>query len=164
MPSLIAKSPEFAGQKFELTQSLISVGRVEGNDIVLGHPSVSSRHAELRLDSGDYRLVDHNSTNGTRVNDERVSDVMLRNSDTVMFGNILFSYVSENALAAPPPPQASASLQIGGEASGRPANFTNLAPFPKAKPKKGAFPLYILVGVLLALGGLGYLAYKILLG
>jgi predicted component of type VI protein secretion system len=163
MPRLIAKSPEFAGQEFELSEALISVGRVEGNAIQLSHPSVSSRHAELRLEGGDYRLVDHNSTNGTRVNDERISESKLRNQDVVMFGNIILAYVSENALAAPPLPEASAKLEVGGAGGGRAVGFANLAPFPKAKPKSGGFPAVVLVGVLLALGGAGFLAYKLFL-
>lgn len=163
MPRLIAKSPEFAGQEFELSEALISVGRVEGNMIQLSHPSVSSRHAELRLEGGDYRLVDHNSTNGTRVNDERVNEAKLRNQDVVMFGNIILTYASENALAAPPLPETSAKVELSGASGGRPSGFSNLAPFPKVKAKSGGFPVIVLVGILVALGGAGFLAYKLFL-
>lgn len=163
MPRLIAKSPEFAGQEFELSEPLVSVGRVEENTIQLSHPSVSSRHAELRLEEGDYRLVDHNSTNGTRVNDERVNEAKLRNQDVVMFGNIILTYASENALAAPPLPETSAKVVVSGTGGGRPPGFTNLAPFSKSKPKPGGFPTLVLVGVLVALGGAGFLAYKLFL-
>jgi predicted component of type VI protein secretion system len=161
MPRLIAKSPEFAGQEFELTQSLITVGRVEGNAIQLTHPSVSSRHAELKKEGGDYRLIDHNSTNGTRVNDERVSEVMLRNQDTVMFGNIVLTYASEVALAAAPMPQTSIRVDMSGGTAGRPAGFANLAPFPKPKPKSGAVPVLVILAALIALGGVGFLVYQL---
>jgi predicted component of type VI protein secretion system len=163
MPRLIAKSPEFAGQEFQLSEALISVGRVEGNSIQLSHPSVSSRHAELRLEGGDYHLVDHNSTNGTRVNDERVNEAHLRNQDVVMFGNIILTYISENAPAAPPPPQAGVRVELGASSGGRPAGFSNLAPFPKPKPKSGGIPPLVLVSILIALGGVGFLAYKLLM-
>jgi len=164
MPRLIARSPEFTGQEFDLTAPLISIGRVEGNDIVLTHPSVSSKHAELRLEGGDYRLVDHNSTNGTKVNDERISEVMLRNQDLVSVGNIVLAYVSSNALAAAPLPEASGRVEIGGSTRGRPAAFTNLAPFAKPKPKSGAVPVLIWVAAFVALAGLGFLGYKLFLG
>ena len=43
-----------------------SIGRDEGNDVVINDPSVSRRHAELiDAGSGVYQLVDSGSSNGT---------------------------------------------------------------------------------------------------
>lgn len=48
----------------------ITIGRSQGNDVVLGDMSVSRRHAELRTNgSGRYFLIDLDSTNGTFVRD-----------------------------------------------------------------------------------------------
>lgn len=48
---------------------------------------VSTRHAELRLADGVWSIHDRASTNGTYVNDERVSDARaLRSGDVVSFG------------------------------------------------------------------------------
>ncbi len=43
-----------------------SIGRDEGNDVIINDPSVSRRHAEL-IDAGlgVYKLVDSGSSNGT---------------------------------------------------------------------------------------------------
>ena len=43
-----------------------SIGRDEGNDVIINDPSISRRHAEL-VDAGGgiYRLVDSGSSNGT---------------------------------------------------------------------------------------------------
>lgn len=163
MPVLIAKSPEFAGKEFNLEAPLISIGRVDGNDIILTHPSVSSRHAELRLEGGDYLLVDHNSTNGTRVNEERITEVMLRHQDVVTIGNIIFSYVSKNALEAAPLPVVGSRVELSGVSSGRPAQFVNLAPFPKPKGKGAAIPKPVLIAAALALGALVFLGYTLFL-
>lgn len=43
-----------------------SIGREEGNDIVINDPSVSRRHAEIiDTGTGTYKLVDSGSSNGT---------------------------------------------------------------------------------------------------
>ncbi|MDD5260500.1 MAG: FHA domain-containing protein [Methylacidiphilales bacterium] len=165
MPRLIVKSPEFEGQIFELNGTKLTVGRTEDNSIHIRHPSVSSHHAELRLEGGDYKLVDLNSTNGTRVNDERATETMLRNQDLVMFGNILLAYQTENVMSAPPLPGVASRVRLAaGGATSCPATFVNLAPFPRKRMGTGGFPVLILLGVLIALGGAGYLAYQIFMG
>jgi pSer/pThr/pTyr-binding forkhead associated (FHA) protein len=159
---LLIKSPEFEGKAFKLEGQKLTLGRSEEHRICLPHPSVSSNHAELRLEGGDYRLVDLNSTNGTRVNDERITETLLRNHDVVMFGNILATYESENVVAAPPMPQSSSRVDIQmGAGSGRPSIFRNLAPFPKPAKGREKIPNEILLTALLALGGLGFYLYKI---
>lgn len=167
MPKLIVKSPEFAGQVVALDQSVVTIGRGEDNTFQLAHPSVSTRHAEFRAEGGDYRLVDLGSTNGSRVNDEKITETILRNGDVVMLGNMILSYESDTAAPAAPMPAAESkvNLQASGAPSGRPADFRNLAPFPKPKKNGGTgFPVLLLVAVLIAVGGLGFLAYKVLLG
>ena len=160
MPRLIAKSPEFEGQVFELSGTKLTIGRAEGNSIQIAHPSVSSQHAELRMEGGDYRLVDLNSTNGTRVNEERVTETMLRNQDLVMLGNILAVYETENTIAAPLPAVGSHVDLSKSSDSSRPATFVNLAPFPKKGGGGGGFPILVLLGFLIALAGSGYLFYS----
>ncbi len=149
---------------FDLKELLITLGRSPDNQIQITHPSISSHHAEFRKESGDYRLVDLGSTNGSRVNDERTEDSMLRKGDVVMLGNILFSYDSEIEVEAPPLPEAEARVDLSSQSgSGRPADFKNLAPMKKAKRESVGFSPVILLAVLFALAGLGYLAYELFL-
>jgi predicted component of type VI protein secretion system len=165
MPSLIAKSPEFAGQVFSLTDQAITIGRAEENRIQIAHPSVSSHHAELRLEGADYYLVDLNSTNGTRVNDERITESPLRNQDVVMLGNILFTYQSEAAATAAPLPAVEAHVDLNASLGGaRPASFVNLAPFAKVKAKSGGLSPVVAIAFLLAAGALGFYVYSTLMG
>lgn len=80
-----------------------------------------------------------------------------------MLGNMLLSYESEVSVAAAPMPVAETkvSLPIGG-ATGRPGDFKNLAPFPKPKSGAGGFPVLVLLGALVAIGGAGFLVFKFL--
>jgi pSer/pThr/pTyr-binding forkhead associated (FHA) protein len=45
----------------------VLIGRVPGNDLVIADPSVSARHARLRLSGGVWTLADLGSVNGTTV-------------------------------------------------------------------------------------------------
>jgi Nif-specific regulatory protein len=50
----------------------LSIGRQEGNDIVLGDVNVSRRHAAVRAAGDGFELVDLGSTHGVFVNGQRV--------------------------------------------------------------------------------------------
>ena len=49
-------------------RSDLSIGRTEGNDLVLNHPSVSRKHARIEARDGRWWIVDLKSTNGVKVN------------------------------------------------------------------------------------------------
>src|SRR3954447_2889621 len=77
------------GRELEVTPDAV-IGR-EGTDIVLPDPEVSRRHAAVRVDGGSVAIEDLGSTNGTFVNDERITGVRtLRDGDMVRFGNTVW--------------------------------------------------------------------------
>ena len=66
-----------------------TVGRTTGNVIRLEEDSVSGRHAALHFDGGRWWVEDLGSTNGTYVNEARVTGrAPLRPGDVVQFGLI----------------------------------------------------------------------------
>jgi serine phosphatase RsbU (regulator of sigma subunit) len=73
------------------------IGRGAGCDVVLNHPSVSRRHAELgRLPGGAWRVRDLQSRNGTRVNDVPVSEQPLHPGDQIQIGQFTLRLVAED--------------------------------------------------------------------
>jgi pSer/pThr/pTyr-binding forkhead associated (FHA) protein len=87
-PRVILMGGPENGKQYELTEgtTLIS-GRTSGVDIVIEHPSVSRRHAELSLSWSGAFVKDLNSANGTFINDERISGSRrLRDRDEIRFG------------------------------------------------------------------------------
>ena len=90
MAKLVSESKEFPGLSVELTGPKAGVGRADGNELQVLHGSISSRHAELLLEGQEYKVRDLDSTNGTRVNDEKITEVQLQDRDRVQFGQIPF--------------------------------------------------------------------------
>ena len=50
----------------------VTIGRVDGNDLVLAHPRVSKRHARITVAGGRCRIEDLGSTNGITVAGARI--------------------------------------------------------------------------------------------
>ena len=61
------------GESIEVQlQDDITIGRLDGNDVVVDDPRISSRHAEVhRMPGGGFEVRDLASTAGTLVNGER---------------------------------------------------------------------------------------------
>ncbi len=66
------------------------MGRLPGLDLPLASESVSKEHAELSVRDGAFRVRDLGSKNGTLVNNERVSEAMLREGDILHFAQVEF--------------------------------------------------------------------------
>lgn len=163
MHRLIGQSPEIEGQIFELTGPSIEVGRAPDCALSIAHPSVSGHHGVFEFADGDYKIRDLGSTNGTRVNDERITETVLRNQDTLMLGNLLFVYESDNVVAAPPLPDANRAIEIGSLAnSGRPTSFKNFAPFPKPDRYKIRIPALFWISLALALTGIAAFIFRLM--
>jgi soluble lytic murein transglycosylase-like protein len=84
---LVLKSGPQAGTRHALSNAITRVGRASSNDIVLtGEEAavVSSRHLEIHQEDDGYRICDLNSTNGTYIDQQRVTEAKV-NSDTAIF-------------------------------------------------------------------------------
>jgi pSer/pThr/pTyr-binding forkhead associated (FHA) protein len=57
---------------YDLDQSRIVIGRGKGSDVHIPHPAVSAHHATLRAEGARWVVTDEGSTNGTKVNGERL--------------------------------------------------------------------------------------------
>jgi hypothetical protein len=91
-PKLIILSEQLRGQKFDLTDDVHTCGRVDDRDIHIPDPTVSTHHCDFVKRGDTYVLVDHNSTNGTRVNNIPISEQELQNTDILQIGGIEVLY------------------------------------------------------------------------
>ncbi len=83
---------------------VITIGRLEHNDVFFGDDSVSKLHAIVRVEGGDYFIADAGSTLGTQVDGEPVgrlcenAERRLVGGETVQLGNVTAMFVDTEGL------------------------------------------------------------------
>jgi pSer/pThr/pTyr-binding forkhead associated (FHA) protein len=92
---MVVLSSNFAGREFQLTKAQMVIGRTDENDIVINHRSISRNHAKIvrEPDTGRYTIMDLQSSNGVRVNNEDYGKVELRRGDMVDLGHVRMRFV-----------------------------------------------------------------------
>jgi hypothetical protein len=99
----IATGPLIGRNVLLLPGQSVQVGRTEFADFAVPHDGqMSSVHFALRCDSEGCRVQDLHSTNGTRVNGERIVEQVLHHGDTIVAGQTTFTVQIEQALAVAP--------------------------------------------------------------
>ena len=78
-------------QHYELREGTpLVIGRAPTSDIPIFDPTISRRHAELRVDETEVSVRDLGSSNGTFVNGSKVEHSVLILGDVVTFGKVAF--------------------------------------------------------------------------
>lgn len=104
MPRLILKSDVFPNGVLILAPEdlPLTVGRSHRADVVIADLLLSRIHSEFRLhESGQFELVDNESTNLTIVNDQDVEKTFLKTGDRILLGETEFLVEIDSAPAAP---------------------------------------------------------------
>ncbi len=113
----------------------VTIGRVQGNDIVLPKGNVSKRHARIVLKDGKFIIVDLKSTNGTYVNGRKItSPLVVKDSDKIYIGDFIVG-VDEAADGAGDGPSETTTSPPGMQApppqmENRPPRPTEAQPMP----------------------------------
>lgn len=158
MPKLVVLSESLPGRSHELTAEKTSVGRLDDNAFVLAEPSVSSHHCEILLKGQEVVIKDLNSTNGTFINGEKITEATLKPGQTLRLGQI------ELKLDTPAPAAAAGSekrkqdhtasapqgVKLNDlEKAGKSVSFDKNSPFAKKKDKTNL--VFIAVSAVLGL-------------
>jgi pSer/pThr/pTyr-binding forkhead associated (FHA) protein len=158
MAKLVILSQGLNGRTHELKVEKTTIGRVEDNSFQIAEPSVSSHHCEVLLRGDEVVIKDLNSTNGTFINDEKITESVLKPGQTLRLGQIELRL--ENGApapaataSAPAPAPAGAKkpdsvtraatrgvslseLESGG---GRPLGYDTAATFTKKRNRVGTY-------------------------
>ena len=99
MAKLVIQSAEQKGRSYELKVDKTTVGRVEDNTFQIADASVSSHHCEILLRGTDVVIKDLNSTNGTYINEDKISESVLKPGQKLRLGQIELSLETGDAPA-----------------------------------------------------------------
>jgi hypothetical protein len=86
-------------QTFLLQGRVVNIGRRLANHVAIDDPRVSRSHAQIRTVRGRYVLFDLNSTGGTFINGQRVSQHSLKPGDVISLAGYTIIYAEDNASA-----------------------------------------------------------------
>lgn len=164
MATLTLQLPSLPPVEHVLKDDAVTIGRMKGNTIALDDVSVSLSHAKLTFRDGGYFLKDLNSTNGTMVNGQSITEAQLHDGDHVKFGEVIGRFY---AGAAPVPAPAAAPIVSNAPPSATtppPAAPVQTQVLPRAPlkplPEKKS-PWYPLAVKVLGLSVVGLLLWKL---
>jgi hypothetical protein len=167
MAKLVILTQGLSGRAHELNVDRTTIGRVEDNTFQIAETSVSSHHCEVLLRGSDVVIKDLNSTNGTFINDQPVTESVLKPGQTLRLGTVELKLetgaaapasatapapatapanVAPDAYAQTPPKKQEATMVIPRgvslselEGGGRPPGFDTSKEFSKKRNRVGIY-------------------------
>lgn len=95
MPEILVKFQDKIVERIVTEKERLTIGRGADNDIVLDNRGVSRRHAQIEFSNEGAVLIDHDSLNGTFLNQRKVTEQQLQNRDTITIGKFDLIFFSE---------------------------------------------------------------------
>jgi hypothetical protein len=95
VPRLILRRDDKIVKRYPLGP-IATIGRLPDNTVVIDSPAVSGHHACVSLDGETFILEDLDSTNGTFVDDRRVTRHTLKSGDVVRIGDHAVEFDAEH--------------------------------------------------------------------
>jgi hypothetical protein len=110
---LLSRSGQMAGTRFLMPEGITRIGRAPDNDVVVDgsdSSTVSLHHVEIRTDAGAYHVRDLASTNGTWLNDQRITNAQISAPAIIRLGRQGpdFAFVLEEA----PPARLDRTIEV----------------------------------------------------
>ena len=88
MPTITLRFKDVKIKEYQIVVGqTCTIGRKHSNDIVIDHPTVSGSHALIESLSTAFILRDLGSTNGTYIDNEKITLHHLRHNDEIIIGN-----------------------------------------------------------------------------
>jgi pSer/pThr/pTyr-binding forkhead associated (FHA) protein len=87
---IVAEGGPYDGRVFELRPGIMGVGRAVDNDLVFEDPSLSRKHARVMREGDRLEVEDLGSSNGTYINNRKITRAPLGPGDVLRFGDLSF--------------------------------------------------------------------------
>jgi pSer/pThr/pTyr-binding forkhead associated (FHA) protein len=114
MARLVVLTEGFTGLSHELKAEKVTIGRVEDNSFQIAEASVSSHHCEVLKQGADFIVKDLNSTNGTYIDGEQVTEATLKPGHILRLGQVEVRLETGVPGPAPKPLEKTMVLPQGG--------------------------------------------------
>ncbi len=101
MAKLVLLSAGMTGRTLDLKLDKTTIGRVEDNAFQIAEPSVSSHHCEVLLKGSEVIIHDLNSTNGTFINGEKITERAIKPGQILRLGQVEMRLETDAPPAAP---------------------------------------------------------------
>lgn len=107
MAKLILKFGPAVVKEFPVppTQTSVSLGRKNDNDIVVDNPVVSGHHARILKQGDAFFIEDLNSTNGTFIGGRKILKSGLSHGDEITIASHTVVFIDDGAKPVAPPPE-----------------------------------------------------------
>ena len=164
MPKLVVLSEGLTGRTYELKVEKTTIGRVDDNAFQIPEQSVSSHHCEVLLKGNDVVIKDLNSTNGTYINGEKISEQTLKPGQILRLGQVEIRLEGDGATPAAPAGKKQMDpntrviprgVKLNEQEQGTGVKFDKNSPFAKKTNKVNM--VFLAVGVVLGLVILAFL-------
>lgn len=142
MFSVVITEKGGAQRRTEFDKTEVTIGRVQGNDIILPKGNVSKRHSRIVLKDNRFIVVDLKSTNGTYVNGRKItSPLVVKSGDKIYIGDFILTLEEQGAAGAvAPSPAAPAPMGPPGMGGPPPMGAPMSGPPPMGPPGMGGPP------------------------
>lgn len=160
MAKIIIKFNNDVVDHIDLKQGDMKIGRKPGCEIHIDNLSVSGEHANIFTVGEDSFIQDLGSTNGTFINNKKITKHHLKSGDTVVIGKHSLTYFTESVRASQPPDEFAKTVIINPSRTVEPkpaapaptdATAITLETKPKDSPAEAERPR---VGAIFVLSGL----------
>jgi pSer/pThr/pTyr-binding forkhead associated (FHA) protein len=92
MAEIVVKYEDKLIERIVTEKKRITIGRTTDNDIVLENRGVSRKHAMIEFNENAAVIIDNESLNGTFVNNRKITEEVLRDSDIITIGKYSLLY------------------------------------------------------------------------
>ena len=164
IPKLIVLSAQLRGQKFELEgKDEFAMGRTDQSDFCIPDPTISGHHCSvIVMPDGTFAVRDEGSTNGTRLNNEKMSsgqELPLKNGDILQAGGVEMLFDNESSRSEGGTTQTVISLKDSDTSEVATQEMANLGGTMQQKRSSlRQEPGRSMVAVWAGLGALGFVA------
>lgn len=91
---------ESLGQRLELGEQAVVIGRSPDAELQINHRSISRQHCRIWREASGYRIRDLDSTNKTFLNEQPILEAELRDGDHVGIGESILKFMEQGSVEA----------------------------------------------------------------